>query len=87
MRCPSFLCWNLYRAYRCARPSPPIPFSEEPLDYDYGCVYASASPVFLKNEIRLYSGGSDWLHFGWRKGRLALATLRPDGFAGYVQEK
>jgi len=26
------------------------------------------------------------LHFGWRNGSLCLATLRPDGFAGYVQE-
>ena len=72
---------------RIEQGSPLIPCSEEPLDYDYGCVYACASPVFLKNEIRLYYGGSDWLHFGWRKGCLALATLRPDGFAGYVQER
>ena len=72
---------------RIERGTPLIPCSEEPLDYDYGCVYACASPVFLKNEIRLYYGGSDWLHFGWRKGCLALATLRPDGFAGYVQER
>ena len=34
----------------------------------------------------LYYGGSDWLHFGWRNGFLCLASLRPDGFAGYVQE-
>ncbi len=56
------------------------------LDYDYGCVYACLSPVFLENEIRLYYGGSDWLHFDWRTGCLALATLRPDGFAGYQQD-
>ena len=62
--------------------TPLIPCSEEPLDYDYGCVYACASPIFLKDEIRLYYGGSDWLHFGWRRGCLALASLRPDGFAG-----
>ncbi len=62
---------------------PLIPNSEEPLAYDYGCVYACATPVFLENEIRLYYGGSDWLHFGWRNGSLCLATLRPDGFAGY----
>ena len=72
---------------RIEKGTPLIPCSEEPLDYDYGCVYACASPVFLKNEIRLYYGGSDWLHFSWRKGCLALATLRPDGFAGYVQER
>ena len=59
--------------------------SETELDYDYGCVYACSGPVFLDDEVRLYYGGSDWLHFGWRNGCLALATLRPDGFAGYCQ--
>jgi len=62
---------------------PLIPCSEKMLDYDYGCVYPCAYPVFLENEIRLYYGGSDYLHNGWRKGSLCLATLRPDGFAGY----
>ena len=64
---------------------PLIPTSDKVLDYDYGCVYACATPIFLKNEIRLYYGGSDYLHFGWRNGSLCLATLRPDGFAGYEQ--
>jgi hypothetical protein len=63
-----------------------IPCSEKVLDYDYGCVYACAYPVFLDNEIRIYYGGSDYLHTGWRTGNLSLATLRPDGFAGYEQE-
>lgn len=65
---------------------PLIPCSQTELSCDYGCVYACANPVFLKNEIRLYYGGSDWLHFSWRNGSLCLATLRPDGFAGYIQE-
>ena len=71
------------------RISPGVPLisnSETPLDYDYGCVYACANPVFLDNEIRLYYGGSDYHHYGWRTGNLSLATLRPDGFAGYEQE-
>ena len=34
----------------------------------------------------LFYGGSDWEHSGWRNGFFCLATLRPDGFAGYVQE-
>jgi len=51
--------------------------------YDWGTVYAAACPVFLKDEIRLYYGGCDDVHFGWRKGHFCLATLRPDGFAGY----
>jgi hypothetical protein len=51
--------------------------------YDWGTVYAAAYPVFLKDEIRLYYGGCDDKHFGWRNGFFCLATLRPDGFAGY----
>ena len=59
--------------------------SDTELAYDYGCAYVCAGPVVLEDEVRLYYGGSDWLHFGWRNGCLALATLRPDGFAGYCQ--
>jgi hypothetical protein len=73
--------------HRIAPGEPLIPCSEKVLDYDYGCVYACAYPVFLENEIRLYYGGSDYHHYGWRNGSLCLATLRPDGFAGYVPEK
>lgn len=73
--------WN-----RVSPGTPLIPNSQNKLDYDYGCVYTCAYPVFLKDEIRLYYGGSDYLHYGWRNGSLCLATLRPDGFAGYEQE-
>jgi hypothetical protein len=52
-------------------------------DYDWGCVYAAANPIFLEDEIRLYYGGSDGLHTSWRSGFLCMAALRPDGFAGY----
>ena len=52
-------------------------------EYDWGCVYPAACPVFLEDEIRLYYGGSDGLHTSWRNGFFCLATLRPDGFAGY----
>jgi hypothetical protein len=72
--------------YRIDEGNPLIANSEKKLDYDYGCAYACAYPVFTANEIKLYYGGSDWLHFGWRNGFLCLASLRPDGFAGYVQE-
>jgi hypothetical protein len=74
------------RWHRIAPGKALIPCSEKVLDYDYGCVYACAYPVFLENEIRLYYGGSDYHHTGWRNGSLCLATLRPDGFAGYEQE-
>jgi hypothetical protein len=70
--------------YRIDAGNPLIPCSEKELDYDYGCVYPCAYPVFKDDKILLYYGGSDWLHFGWRNGSLALATLRQDGFAGYV---
>lgn len=65
---------------------PFLPTSDTKLDYDYGCVYACAYPIFYRDEIRLYYGGSDYLHYRWRDGCLALATLRPDGFAGWIQE-
>jgi hypothetical protein len=74
------------RWHRIAPGKALIPCSEKVLDYDYGCVYACAYPVFLDSEIRLYYGGSDYYHYGWRNGSLCLATLRPDGFAGYEQE-
>ncbi len=70
--------WN-----RVSPDTPLIPCSEKKLDYDYGCIYPCAYPLFMKDEIRLYYGGSDYLHNGWRTGNLSLATLRPDGFAGY----
>jgi hypothetical protein len=60
-----------------------IPNSEKRGDYDWGCVYAAATPVFTEKEIRLYYGASNGPHTNWRDGFLALATLRPDGFAGY----
>ena len=63
--------------------TPLIPNDGSEGDYDWGCVYPAACPVFLENEIRLYYGGSDGLHTSWRNGFLCLATLRPDGFAGY----
>ncbi|MBT3201021.1 MAG: hypothetical protein HN350_14050 [Phycisphaerales bacterium] len=70
--------WN-----RISPGTPLIPGAEKKLDYDYGCVYPCAYPVFQKDKIMLYYGGSDYLHNGWRTGSLCLATLRPDGFAGY----
>jgi len=51
---------------------------------DWGAMFPSA-PVVLDKEIRIYYGASDWYFFDWRKGCLALATLRPDGWAGYEQ--
>jgi len=50
--------------------------------YDSGCIYAAAYPLVYKGEIRLYYGGSNGKHTGWRDGFFCLARLRPDGFAG-----
>ena len=72
--------------HRVAAGTPFIPNAEEEGAYDWGCVYAAATPVFLEDEIRLYYGSSDGYHFGWRNGFFCLATLRPDGFAGYEQQ-
>ncbi len=63
--------------------TPLIPNGSQRDNCDWGCIYPAAYPVVLRNEIRLYYGASDGPHTGWRKGYLCLATLRPDGFAGY----
>ena len=76
-RSPDTKTWH-----RVVPGTPIIPNGAEG-EYDWGCVYAAACPVFLKDEIRLYYGGSDGLHTSWRNGFFCLATLRPDGFAGY----
>jgi hypothetical protein len=67
--------------------TPLIPNSDVEGEYDWGCAYPAAYPVFLEEEIRLYYGASDGLHTSWRNGFLSLASLRPDGFAGYTQKE
>ena len=51
-------------------------------NYDWGTIYASY-PIIRDDEIRVYYGAGNAQHFDWRDGSLCLATLRPDGFAGY----
>jgi hypothetical protein len=77
---PDTVTWN-----RVLPGTPLIPNDGKEGDYDWGCVYAAAYPVFLEDGIRLYYGGSDGKHGSWRNGFFCLATLRPDGFAGYTQ--
>jgi hypothetical protein len=76
---PDTITWH-----RVLPGTPLIPNSKKEGDYDWGCVYAAAYPVFLEDVIRLYYGGSDGNHGSWRNGFFCLATLRPDGFAGYT---
>ena len=52
------------------------------LPYDWGTIFPSA-PIFFDDEIRIYYGAGDGYFFNWRDGYLALATLRPHGWAGY----
>jgi hypothetical protein len=50
--------------------------------YDWGCIYASP-PVIRKDGIQLFYMGDPYTHHSWRNSGLCLASLRPDGFAGY----
>jgi len=75
---PDTVTWH-----RVSPGTPLIPNGPAEGDYDWGCVYAAAAPVFGQKEIRLYYGASNGRHFSWRDGFFCLATLRPDGFAGY----
>jgi hypothetical protein len=77
---PDTITWH-----RIDPSNPLIANSPKKGQYDWGCVYAAACPVFKKDEIWLYYGSSDDKHFGWRNGYFCLATLRSDGFAGYEQ--
>jgi len=79
------LAWSpdTIKWYRICPGTALIPNSETKGDIDWGCIYAAKSPIILNNEIRLYYSGSDGPHTDWRKGYFCLATLRPDGFAGY----
>jgi hypothetical protein len=52
------------------------------MPYDWGTIFASA-PIFLEDKVQIYYGACDWFFFDWRKGYLALASVRPDGWAGY----
>ena len=61
-------------------PSETERYGETP--YDWGTIFPSA-PIFFDDEIRIYYGAGDGYFFNWRNGYLALATLRPDGWAGY----
>lgn len=54
--------------------------------YDSECIYAMAGPPILRDgKLMIFYGGDDFPHTGWKRHCLpCLATLRPDGFAGYT---
>jgi len=64
--------------------SPAKTVSYETVPYDWGNIFA-APPIFFEDEVRIYYSACNWYFFDWRKGYLALARLRPDGWAGYEQ--
>ena len=68
---------------RIDRGQPLIPLSNTVGDINWGCVYAASRPVVLKDKIRIYYSGQKKTH-DWNDGWLCLATLRTDGWAGYV---
>lgn len=49
--------------------------------YDGLCIFAGAYPIHRPGEIRIYYGGSNGKHSGFRDGFFCLAHLRPDGYA------
>lgn len=62
-----------------------IPLAEKEDSYEWGCIYAAATPVVLDDEIRIYYSAQKGKH-SWQPGQLCLATLRPDGWTGYTQQ-
>jgi hypothetical protein len=85
MRVQAELAWSpdTVNWHRIQEGTPLIPCSQKKGDYDWGVIYSAAVPIFRNNEIRLYYGGSNFAHIGNYSAELCLATLRPDGFAGY----
>ncbi len=80
------LAWSpdTVKWHRIDEGNPLIPLAPRRGDYDWGYAYAASAPIIIPNgEIRIYYGASNGKHTSWRDGFLALATLRPDGWAGY----
>ena len=79
------LAWSpdTFRWERINPGTPFIPTGSVKGTYDWGCIYAADAPIVMNDGIRIYYSGSDGHHRYWRDGSLCLATLRPDGWAGY----
>lgn len=79
---PDGLTWQ-----RVAAGTPFIPRGDKGA-YDSECIYAMAGPPVVRDgKLMIFYGGDDFPHTGWKRHCLpCLATLRPDGFAGYAAE-
>ena len=78
---PDTVNWN-----RIDEGNPILPLSDQYGDPDWGLVYAAAVPVVLDDEIRIYYSAQHERHSsgpGGPPASLFMATLRPDGWAGY----
>lgn len=54
--------------------------------YDSLCIYPGAYPIERQDGIRIYYGGSNGKHSGFRDGFFCLAHLRPDGYAALASD-
>ncbi|WP_395747946.1 M15 family metallopeptidase [Prosthecobacter sp.] len=81
------LAWS-HDGLKWQRVAPGTPFIPRGAkgSYDSECIYAMAGPPVLKEgRLMIFYGGDDFPHTGWKRHCLpCLATLRPDGFAGYT---
>lgn len=68
---------------RVAAGQPLLALSDTPGSFEWGCLYAAASPIVTPDGIRIYYSGAPGIH-SWQEGKLCLATLRSDGWAGYA---
>ena len=75
---PDTLEWS-----RVAAGQPLLALSETPGSFEWGCLYAAARPIVTPDGIRIYYSGAPGIH-SWQEGKLCLATLRSDGWAGYA---
>ena len=83
------LAWS-HDGLKWQRLAPGTPFIPRGVKgaYDSECIYAMAGPPIVQNgKLMIFYGGDDFPHTGWKRHCLpCLATLRPDGFAGYEPE-
>jgi len=66
------------------RGEPIIPLSEDKNSVEWGMIFAGYEPLVLDDEIRIYYSAQKMKHDGWWPGWIGLATLRADGWTGYV---
>lgn len=69
--------------HRICPGTPIIPNAPTEGGYDWGMVFGAVCPILQKDKVLLCYAGGRLPHRGKYDAGLCLATLRPDGFAGY----